>query len=201
MNFETGEWLRDYDNKTFKQKYPDTPYLQEVLQDSRIRESGIGLYIDLKQHGVVPVLIFILSEAIRDFGWSGVNAVFCVYSVIISSYIYISIYILTGPIIVPTLADRIFVSSNIASSILEFTVMRRGFPELNLIRLIAIVAHVPPKLAEEYWEMGCYALSLGHGSFSQELIDDAHLRGMYVYMFTINSLPLARELIKKGVSR
>ncbi len=89
VNFETGEWLRDYDVKTFKQKYPDTPYLEEILQDSKIRESGIDLYIDIKQNGVVPILIFVLSEAITDFGWSGVNAVFCVYSVIISSYIYI----------------------------------------------------------------------------------------------------------------
>ncbi len=79
--------------------------------------------------------------------------------------------------------------------------MRRGFPELNPIRLIAIMAHIPPRLAEEYEEMGCYAVSLSHGAFSQELIDDAHRRGMHVYMYTINSLPFARELIAKGVSR
>ncbi len=99
------------------------------------------------------------------------------------------------------LADRLFIASHVATTLLEFTVLRRGFPEFYPIRLIAIVGSVPIKLAEDYGEMGCYAVSLSTAALSQGFIDDAHRRGMYVYMYTVNSIPFARELIKRGVSR
>ncbi len=194
VNLETGEWLCDYDVATFRRNNPDNPYLEEVLQDSKVRESGVDLIIDVKQRGIIHRLFFFLSEAIRDYGWSGMNAIFCVN-------IYIYIYILTGSIIVSTLADRIAITSHLASVLLEFTVMKRGFPELHPIRLIAVLGNVPPTLAEEYEQIGCCAVSLSVGAFSQELIDDIHLRGMHVYMFSVNSLGLARALLKKGVSR
>ncbi len=98
------------------------------------------------------------------------------------------------------LADRLFIASHVATTLLEFTVLRRGFPELNPIRLIAIVGCVPIKLAEDYGELGCYAVSLCVGCLSQEFIDDAHRRGMFVYMYTVNTLPFARDMIKRGVS-
>ncbi len=86
VNLETGEWLCDYDAATFRRNNPDNPYLEEVLQDSKIRESGVDLIIDVKQRGIIHRLLFFLSEAIRDYGWSGMNAIFCVN-------IYIYIYI------------------------------------------------------------------------------------------------------------
>ncbi len=67
--------MRDLDVNTFKQKFPDTPFLLEVLQDEKILKSGIQMYLDLKQPGVVPILIFMLSKAIREWGWSGESCI------------------------------------------------------------------------------------------------------------------------------
>ncbi len=72
---DTGEWLRDLDWKTFKLKFPDTPFLEDVLQNQKILKSGIDIYLDLKQPGVVPILIFMLSKAIREWGWSGESCI------------------------------------------------------------------------------------------------------------------------------
>ncbi len=63
------------------------------------------------------------------------------------------------------------------------------------------MGHVPMNLTEDYEEMGCYAVSLEKGAFSAEFIDDAHRRGLHVYMYTVNSVPFAKEMIKRGVSR
>ncbi len=69
--FNTGEWVRDLDMKTFKQKFPDTPFLEDILQNEKIVKSVIDMYLDIKQPGVIPILILMLSKAIREWGWSG----------------------------------------------------------------------------------------------------------------------------------
>jgi glycerophosphoryl diester phosphodiesterase len=67
---ETGEWLQSASLARVRKLLPGHPLLLEVLQDQRLRESSVDLYLDLKHTNIALPTMRMLKRAVMEWGWS-----------------------------------------------------------------------------------------------------------------------------------
>jgi glycerophosphoryl diester phosphodiesterase len=67
------------------------------------------------------------------------------------------------------------------------------------LRTGALITGTPQSLAQCAQDINAYSINPSHEYMTQALIDDAHQRGLQVYVFTINNAEDAKRIRAMGV--
>ncbi|MDD5039735.1 MAG: glycerophosphodiester phosphodiesterase family protein [Patescibacteria group bacterium] len=88
----------------------------------------------------------------------------------------------------------------------QFLVSSFNHPELATfkkllpnIRIGALFVGIPAELAKPAEDLGAYSINLSQEFISQEFVNDAHRRGLKVFVFTVNDFDDIDRMIKLGV--